>query len=75
MYQDKLKYDTIHFLQQYVYTCSSFTIITNENADLIVDFIEHKYIIPLTSDLEENKRIDKNLLKMAEDAVDDICDN
>ena len=75
MHSRDLKEKTNQFLCRYVYPNSKFTIITNENADDIVEFIEHTYIIPLIADQEENIPVDKNILKMAEDAVDDICDN
>ena len=75
MLVDRLKETTNQFLQLYVFPHSKFKTITDENADEIVEYIQHTYVIPLVEDQEEGKRIDTNLLKMAEDAVDDICDN
>ena len=75
MYQYKLKQKTRDFLKKYVYPYSKYLVITNENADEIVDFIQYKYVIPFVNDIEENKPIDENLLKEAEAAIDDICDN
>ena len=75
MLKDHLKKTTNLFLQEYVYPNSKFHAITEENADEIVAYIQHTYVIPLVEDQEEGKRIDTSLLKMAEDAVDDICDN
>lgn len=72
---NRIKEQTRDFLKEYVYPCSRFSIITDENADDIVDFIQYKYVIPFVNDIEENKPIDKNLLKEAEAAIDDICDN
>ena len=75
MYQYKLKYETRKFLEKYVFPFSQFSQITNENADTIVEFIEHRYVIPLVNDQEEKKVIDEELLRLAEDAIDDICEN
>ena len=76
MYQDCLKKETIEFLKQYVYPFSDFKEITNENADDIVDFILLQYVCPLVEDEEElGLEIDHKLLKSADDAIDDICEN
>lgn len=75
MYQDNLKRETNEFLKKYVYPRTKFYVITDENADEIVDFIENTFVIPLVNDLEENIRIDEQFLKAAEAAVDDICEH
>ena len=75
MYKDNLKKETNQFLNTFVYPRSKFLIITNENADEIVEFIENTFVIPLVNDQEEHIPIDKKLLKAAEAAIDDICDN
>lgn len=76
MYQDNLKRETIEFLKKYVYYPKSrFSLITNDNADDIVEFITDNYITPLVQDQEEGKRIDTQLLKDADNAIDDICEN
>ncbi len=75
MYPNNLKEETKQFLRKYVFPRSKFSFITNENADEIVDFIEHTYIVPLAADLDEKIRTDQELLKAAENAVDDICEN
>ena len=75
MYQDNLKRETNEFLKKYVYPHTKFYVITDENADEIVDFIENTFVIPLVNDLEENIRIDEQFLEAAEAAVDDICEH
>ena len=75
MYQDNLKKETIEFLKKYVYPFSNFTTITQENADDILDFIVNKIVATLVNDQEEGKQINQQLLKMADDAVDDISEN
>ncbi len=75
MYKDKLKASTNKFLETYVFPCSKFKTITSENADEIVEFIVDTYVSPLVNDQEEGKHIDEGLLKKADNAIDDICNN
>ena len=75
MYQYKLKEETRTFLKEYVYPFSKYKLITNDNADEIVEFIVDTYVSPLVNDQEEGKHIDESLLKKADNAIDDICDN
>lgn len=76
MYQDNLKRETIEFLKKYVYYPKShFSFITNDNADEIVEFITDTYVTPLVEDEEDGKMIDAQLLKEADAAIDDICEN